>query len=289
MPRGPERCLWAVLRRFGVALWVGWMAPAAAQDIAITFDDLPYVMPSRTPPDVGLGQVRAVNRALAEHGIVATGFVFGSQVNRRSRPALEAFVGAGHRAGNHTWTHSDYGTLSARAFRREVRRTDRVLQPYLAQGPKYFRYPYLRRGETEAAKAAGRRVLTELGYRIAPVSIDNDEWQFNAAYLDALEAGDSARAAQIADRYITHMQERSAHYAQRARAELGRDAAHILLLHLNQINADNLHRLLGWYDAEAWRFVTLETALRDPLYAMPDGYTGPRGLSQIERVFGQAR
>lgn len=57
---------------------------------------------------------------------------------------------------------------------------------------------------------------------------------------------------------------------------------------MNQINADHLGDLLDWYAAEGWTFVTVEQALTDPLYTMPDNYAGARGLSQIERVMGEA-
>lgn len=62
--------------------------------------------------------------------------------------------------------------------------------------------------------------------------------------------------------------------------------AYILLLHVNEINADHLGDLLDWYAAQGWTFVTVEEALADPLHAMPDLYAGPRGLLQIERVIG---
>ncbi|MEM8658044.1 MAG: hypothetical protein AAGF22_08095, partial [Pseudomonadota bacterium] len=65
---------------------------AQAQQVAITLDDLPYVLPSRTTPAEGLAQVAAINRALAEHGITATGFAVGAQLTRRSRPALQSFA-----------------------------------------------------------------------------------------------------------------------------------------------------------------------------------------------------
>jgi predicted lipoprotein len=59
--------------------------------IAITIDDLPYVMPSKTSPADGLRYVQRINLALKKHGIIATGFVVGQQINKRSVPALQAF------------------------------------------------------------------------------------------------------------------------------------------------------------------------------------------------------
>ncbi|MEM7489694.1 MAG: polysaccharide deacetylase family protein [Pseudomonadota bacterium] len=276
--------------RVAMAILCLALSPTAlsSQEIAITLDDLPYVMPSRTSAEAGLAQVAAINDALDRHGITATGFAIGGQLNERTIPALRAFAEAGHVVGNHSWSHPDYGTLTPEAFRAEIARTDTALAAWIGDGPRLYRFPFLREGETEAAKAAAAAILADLGYRNVPVTIDNDEWRFNADYMDALDAGDLAAAETIAAAYVDHMRERSVHFRDLARAAFGRDVAHILLLHMNRINADHLPALLYWYAAEGWTFVTVEHALADPLYAAPDLYAGPRGLSQIERVMGQA-
>lgn len=208
------------------------------------------------------------------------------QVNRKSRPALQAFTQAGHTIGNHSWSHPDYGTLSTAEFRTETQRTHDLLAPWL--GPqRFYRFPFLRNGETEARKDAATAVLAKFGYQNVPVTIDNDEWQFNSDYMDALAANDDAAARQIAADYIAHMQERTLHFQTLAQGSMGRDVKHILLLHMNQINADYLDELLTWYHDEGWDFITVEQAMTDPLYTAPDKYAGPRGLSQIERVMGE--
>lgn len=274
-----------VNRIFGLVL-LSMPLPLAAQEIAITLDDLPYVKLSRVTPEEGVQIVEQVNQALETYGIVATGFAVGQLIKDDTIPALQAFKDAGHTIGNHSWSHPDYGTLTIDAFEDETRRTDAALSAWI-DGPRYYRFPFLKEGETEEAKAAATAVLTTLGYVNVPASIDNDEWKFNAEYMDALAAGDSASAAQIADAYLAHMRERTAHFQALAQDAIGRDVRHILLLHMNRINADHLGRLLDWYAAEGWTFVTVAEALEDPLYAAPDLYAGPRGLSQIERVMGR--
>ncbi len=153
--------------------------------------------------------------------------------------------------------------------------------------PHYYRFPYPREGETEHAKAQANDLLTDLGYQNVPVTIDNDAWQFNADYMQAIDNGDTAAMDRVADAYVVHMQERTAHFQTLAHTALGRDVDHILLLHLNRINADHLVTLLDWYAAEGWTFITVEEALTDPLYSAADLYAGPRGLSQIERIMGR--
>lgn len=256
-----------------------------AQNIAITLDDLPYVMPSRTTPSEGLRYVTQINAALADHGIIAVGFAVGQQVTDATIPALQAFADAGHTIGNHSWSHPDYGTLSSDQFHIETQRTHDILAPWIT-AQRYYRFPFLREGETEQTKSAATRVLTSLGYQNVPVTIDNDEWLFNADYMDALETGNTDAATAIAAQYIAHMQDRTMHFQALAQKAVGRDVNHILLLHMNRINADHLGTLLDWYATEGWSFITVTQALTDPLYDAPDLYAGARGLSQIERVMG---
>lgn len=280
MPARPSHALAGLLLGAFIAL------PASTREIAITLDDLPYALSSRTSPSEGLTQVRAVVDALDAHGIIATGFAVGGQIGWRSRRALTAFAEAGHTVGNHSWSHPDYGTLTPQAFREETARTDEALSRWMGES-RLYRFPFLREGETEAAKAAAEDVLAELGYVNAPVTIDTDDWRFNADYLDALEAGDEAAAAEIAEAYLAHMRERTLHSEALAQEAVDRDIPHILLLHMNRINADHLGALLDWYAAEGWDFIAIEDALADPFYTLPDIYVGPRGLSQIERIMGR--
>ncbi len=156
----------------------------------------------------------------------------------------------------------------------------------MAREERYYRFPYLREGATVEARTAADTVLTSLGYQNVPVSINNDDWLFNAQYLEALKAEDIELADRIAREYLTHMKERTAHFQNLAKNNFGRDVKHILLLHMNRINADHLDKLLDWYDDEGWSFTTLQEALTDPLYSTHERYEGERGLSQIERVLG---
>jgi len=260
-------------------------AQVQAGEIAITLDDLPYAQPSQTTPEAGLLYVAEINQALAKHQITATGFVVGQQINRKSRKALQAFVKAGHTIGNHTWSHPDYGTLTSAEFRKELSRTDRALRR-VAGKVDYFRFPYLREGESQTSKRLAEEILAEFGYINVPATIDNDEWKYNAEYVAALDSGDTQAAEQVAKRYLAHMRAQTLHFDQVAKSHFGREVKHILLLHMNRINADHLATLLDWYVENDWQFITVEQALTDPLFTAPDLYAGPMGLSQIERVIG---
>jgi hypothetical protein len=97
------------------------------------------------------------------------------------------------------------------------------------QDQKYYRFPFLREGKTEKSRQIADTVLKNQGYINAPVTIDNDEWRFNLEYVDALDMSDQLAAQRIANAYLAHMKERTAHFQSRAQLELGRDFSHVLL------------------------------------------------------------
>ena len=95
---------------------------------------------------------------------------------------------------------------------------------------------------------------------------------------------EDARTALIAARdYVRYMAEVFAFYEGLSRSVLEREPPQVLLLHANALNADWLDELATMIAARGYRAVTLDEALRDPAYALPDEYVGPRGPSWLER------
>jgi peptidoglycan/xylan/chitin deacetylase (PgdA/CDA1 family) len=273
--------------KLAMAMALLLLLPRASQaaEIAITLDDLPYAMPSRVSLDEGRGIVDAVNRTLKEHGVQAMGFAIGARITPETEPLIASFVQAGHDLGNHSWSHPDYNELTSGEFRTETMRAHSAISRWTRSG-NFYRFPFLHQGETPEKLAASSAILAELGYRNVPVSIDDDDFRFNSDYVQALANGDSDGADAIAELYLEHMKERTAFFQNLARERLGRDVKHILLLHMNRINADHLGDLLDWYRSEGWNFIAVREALADPIYATAGGYAGPKGLSQIQRVAG---
>src|SRR6516162_7800305 len=56
----------------------------------------------------------------------------------------------------------------------------------------------------------------------------------------------------------------------------------ILLLHANQLEADHIGELLELMRKRGYRFVTLEEALADPAYSLPDTYVGEDGTGWLD-------
>ncbi|MCE1199987.1 MAG: hypothetical protein LWW85_13540, partial [Marinilabiliales bacterium] len=70
----------------------------------------------------------------------------------------------------------------------------------------YFRPPYLHVGNTREKADSLTKFLERIGYRMAPVTFDNEDYIFAAAYGKSMETGNTSQAAQIGKDYLTYQQ-----------------------------------------------------------------------------------
>lgn len=95
--------------------WVQTTGGPGGKTLYLSFDDGPN--PRYTEPLLEL---------LAAHGILATFFLIGEEVERY--PELTRRIAeAGHTLGNHSYSHPRFETLSSRQQLEEIDRTDRLL------------------------------------------------------------------------------------------------------------------------------------------------------------------
>ena len=286
------------LRAFLLA--VAWVAPppaaaAADRSVAVTFDDLPGPSAALVSNDVaGVREnTRKLLAAFRQGGVPVVGFVNeGKLIWQGESPAdvaartavLRQWVEAGHELGNHTYSHRDLNTQPLEAFEEDVVRGEPVTRGLLAEKKRvlrYFRHPFLHVGLELEKRRAFEAFLAGRGYTIAPVTIDNDEYVYAAAYADALRKGDAAMAARLGEDYLRYMESVFTFIEGVSRDLLGREMAQVLLLHANALNADYFPRLAEMMKTRRYRFVTLQAALRDPAYARPDTYVGRGGISWL--------
>ena len=93
---------------------------------------------------------------------------------------------------------------------------------------------------------------------------------FLFAYQKTRDANEKQR---ISDDYVGFAEADVAYREKAAERIFGRPIAHILLVHANEVTADNLTRLIEMYRSRGYNFVSVEEALKDPAYAKPDTYT----------------
>lgn len=141
-----------------VRRWLGRLAPRGPQRLLLTFDDGPH--PEHTP---------RILDALAAAGVTALFFVVGRRVQGQGALLARA-VAAGHRLGNHTFSHARLTELAPDEIRDEIRRTHDLIEPYLPPGPPLFRLPYGATNRTVAETVAA------LGYRMIGWEVDSGDW-----------------------------------------------------------------------------------------------------------------
>ncbi len=260
--------------------------------MAVTLDDLPATAARHTTAQ----QERITDgllAALTAHRVAAIGFVNESKlevdgtVDPRRVALLEQWLDAGLELGNHGYDHLDLHGVAAERWMADVVKGERVLRPLLerrGQEPRWFRHPYLHLGRSVEVQRRTADFLIGHGYRIAPVTIDNGEWIYGAAYADAWNRGDSTAMERLGRDYVRYMLEVVAFYEGQAREIVGRAIPQVLLIHASALNADWLDALLEALEARRYRWVSLATALEDAAYDRPaDGYTGPAGITWLHR------
>lgn len=267
---------------------------AQSRAVAVTFDDLPYQASEAElcDPVRATALTRDFPAMLAPLDSRATGFVNEGWVCEARRaellPALlDRWLDAGLDLGNHTARHIGLNDLSAEAFLAEVDAGAPATRAALARRGRllrFFRHPFLSTGDTPEKRAAVDAGLAARGYTVAPVTLDNSDWMFAAVYARAEAAGDAAQMRRTGEAYVAHMATMLDHWEPYS-AELagGREPAQVLLLHANALNRDWYPQIHALYLARGYRFVTLDEALTDPLYARPDPHIAPGGLNWLHR------
>ena len=258
------------------------VATTAAQRIAVTIDDLPWN--GRTQPGENVDEAtRRLLTTLVSRGVPAVGFVNCART-RPDDPVLLAWRAAGMELGNHGSSHLDLDKVDVSAWIDDVRACHQMLTSAFGAPDRFFRFPYGHQGAVDSRREAAAEALRDMGYRTAHFTIDNSEWILAAAYGRALAAGDARERDAIAAAYVEHMAAALAHFTEVGRSVVGRDVAHVLLIHANALAADHLGRVLDEFRTQGAVFVTLTEALGDPIYLQTDRYVGPKGLSFLYRM-----
>jgi peptidoglycan/xylan/chitin deacetylase (PgdA/CDA1 family) len=274
---------------FTAALALAASARAATGKVALTFDDLPDLSIFADQPYVDDINDRLL-KGLRRHRLPAIGFVNESKLDEIDRARqianLDKWLDAGMSLGNHTFSHESPDVLGAQGYIEDIARGEPVIRSLLMQRGQsldWFRYPYLETGFPEAVKRQIGDWLAAHGYRIAPVTIDADDWEFAEPYDDALSRRDEARRLRIRAQYLAYTERTVAWYQSASTALFGRQIAFVMLLHATRLNADSIDDLADILKRRKLKGVTLEEAMKDPAYRLGDPYVGHDGVDWIER------
>lgn len=257
-------------------------ASAQAHAVAMTVDDLPYATPNSIS-SADAAEAREINRrilrAFKRHHIPATGFVIEKKVEDLGKPTgqliLQQWTRPGFDLGNHLFSHPDVNMLTLAQTEEEITRGEATFAPLLAQAgkhPEFLRFPYNHTGDTREKHDAIAAFMMAHGYRLAPCTIDNSDYEFNDAYVLALALHDESMAARVRKAYLDYSGAEIDWYIRLNHDVLGYDPPHIMLLHDSQLNADTIDQVLNLFQKRGYHFVTLQQALQSPAYAIPETF-----------------
>ena len=88
---------------------------------------------------------------------------------------------------------------------------------------------------------------------------------------------------QVGDAYVPYMEKKLDYWERQSMKLFGREIAQTLLIHANFINSDYFDDLVAMFKRRGYKFVDLETALKDEAYRLPDNFTGGAGISWLHR------
>jgi peptidoglycan/xylan/chitin deacetylase (PgdA/CDA1 family) len=255
---------------------------ARQRSVALTFDDLP-VAGTADPTEARFINISILN-SLDRHHAPAIGFVIERGVQEVGRSQgeelLNQWVRRGHELGNHTLSHVDMNDLTVEQIEQEIVAGEASFAVALAKvgkTPHYFRFPQNHTGNTKDKHDAVAAFLAQRGYRVAACTIDNEDYVFNAAYLAMLSRKDEVSAAKLRSDYLAYTSTEIDYYTGLHKQIFGREIPHVMVLHVNRLNADLIDKMLELFEQKQYRFVTLNVAMSDCAFDTPDTFVTKYG------------
>jgi len=188
--------------------------------------------------------------------------------------------------GNHSYSHSSYSEIGFDKFTEDVIKGEdrtRSLAKINRKELRYFRFPYNDLGNDSIQHHQMREFLKLNKYQITPFTVESSDWMYNYVYEYALSIGDFEKAKGIGEEYVLKTLEAFAYCEELSTQLYKRPIRQIYLCHDNAINADFLPKIVTLLKEREYKFISLESALKDKLYQQPDNYYNKWGISWLYR------
>lgn len=258
----------------------------ANQEIENTKPKISFTFDDGSTNDFGNYKLEMWNQLLLdklkEHNLKAMLFSFGyNKETEKGQYVLSSWNDAGHLIANHTYSHPNFNSkrVSLKDFEFELIRNDTIINKY-SNYIRYFRFPYLKEGNTEDKVNGFRQFLKQNEYKNGNVTIDASDWYIDSRLVKRLQENPEADISGFRDYYKSHLLNRATFYDSLAFQLTNRRINHVILLHHNLAAALFLDDLIKHFEANGWEVMNADDAYRDPIYEeSPD--TIPAGESLI--------
>ncbi|WP_041855542.1 polysaccharide deacetylase family protein [Candidatus Korobacter versatilis] len=280
----------ALLRLLASSLLLSCSLLAQQREVAITIDDLPAANPRLSGKQMNELTSKLL-ATLKQEQVPAIGFVNEQKLYVKGEVddrigALRQWVDNGFELGNHTFSHMSLDTNTLQAWEENVVRGETVTSMLLAEKKmkiRYLRHPYLIVGRDLDTRRQAENFLAQRGYKIAPVTMDAWDWMYSGAYDAAREQGDTAMQRKLVDSYLEYTNQVFDYYEKFSKQFLGYEPKQVLLLHCNWLEAEHINELIATLRKRGYKFVTLDEALTDSAYSLPNTWVGDDGQTWIDQ------
>ena len=180
---------------------------------------------------------------------------------------LESWNNAGHSIANHTMTHPNFSKkkVSLELFEKEFILNDNITRQY-SNYLTYFRFPYLKEGETQEKIDGFRLFLRDKGYKNGYVTIDASDWYINSRLCKRLKHHVHLDVSKFREYYIEHHFECATYYEDLSYQLTHRHIHHVLLLHHNLAAALFLGEMIIFFKQNGWNVTDPLSSYRDQIY-----------------------
>lgn len=250
------------MRHLLAALLLITSASSQAAEVAFTFDDAP-----RNASGYFDGPTRAKNllQQLEEHKIGKVAFFANtSDLSGEKLQRLQTYGDAGHIIANHSHTHPNFNQTSLQDYIDNVAEADKILGTF-PTFKKWFRFPYLREGDTAAKRDGMRQYLQQNGYTNAYITLNNYDWHIEVLFQEAVAKGIAVDLDRLRRFYVDTLIAGIEYYDQMAVQHMGRSPKHVLLLHEMDITALFVGDLADALRNRGWAIISPEEAYTDDL------------------------
>ena len=267
--------------------------PPAARPLLVTVDDLPIGGGGHDSPEERARITQGLLAALEKHHIRAVGLVTWRNLRSDAETGLlDAWLTAGHELGNHSDRHLSYTATAADAYIADVEAARTRLSAFLSgrgRTLRFFRFPFLREGDTGAKLEAMRGYLERTGQRNLPVTIDHQDWSYEKRWVEARRAGDAGTLQAIGRDYQAALRLAVRHHEAQGDRLFGRVVPQILLLHANEVGAAQWDEAFSWLEQNGHRFAEADEVLADPAFLEPHHFVATHGPPLWDRIDHERR
>jgi peptidoglycan-N-acetylglucosamine deacetylase len=205
----------------------------------------------------------------------------------KGKALIEKWSQQGHEVANHSASHQNLNRddVSVQTYIQSIAQAEAVFEN-LDTWTKRYRFPFLKEGNTLEKRDAVRYWLKQNNYQSGAVSIDASDWFYNQKFIQYQKNNQQDKFPRLKAAYLQHLLDRAKYYDELALKSLGYSPKHVLLLHVNAINAEFLDDVIVEFRKKGWTIISSKEAYDDPLYKIETNIL-PAGESIIWSIAKQ--